>query len=179
MRKDNEMQEVIGSFDDLRNKYIAIGGKYAVEHEAHFSKEELYVSEDYKHFYGKHYGLYGCFTVMTQHTYGTADELLFILGVMSTHKDDMEHDTHEFYKELTKARQHAYALAEKDVLHEMKRIGAIEGLEVMADTYREAYDKYFDPGHKILDNNYFYHFKIGKALLHECEIVSGILVNDM
>lgn len=165
--------------DDLRNKYIAIGGRYAVEHEAKFKKETLYVSEDYIHFTGKHYGLYECFTVMTQHTYGTPDELFFILGVMSTHKDDMEHDTHEFYKELTKARQHAYALAEKDTLNEMKRIGAIEGVEVIADTHRESYDKYFDHVCKILANNYFYHFRIGKALLHECEIVSGILVNDM
>lgn len=173
------MQKIFDNVDELRNKYIAIGGKYAVEHEAHFSKEELYVSEDYKHFYGKHYGLYGCFTVMTQHTYGTADELLFILGVMSTHKYDMEHNTHEFYKTMTDARKKAYEMAEKDTLNEMKRIGALEGVEVIADTKDEAYKKYYNDGCKFMASNYFYYYRIGKALLHECEIVSGILVKEV
>lgn len=174
-----EMQEVYENFDALRDKYIAIGGRYAVEHEAKFEKETLYVSEDNIHFYSKHYGLYECFTVMTQHTYGTPDELLFVLGVMSTHKDDMEHDTHEFYKSLTDTRMKAYELAEKDALNEMKRIGALEGIEVAAETYREAYDKYFDHGGKILANNYFYHYRLGKALLHECEIISGVLAIEV
>lgn len=172
------MENVIKCLDDLRDKYIAIGGKYAVEHEAKFEKERLYVSEDYKNYTGKHYGLYGCFTVLTQHTYGTTDELLFILGVMSTHKSYMDTGIHEFYKSLTDARQKAYALAEDDTLNEMKRIGALEGIEVLAKTHREAYDRYFSFGPKIFAGNYFYHYRIGKALLHECEIVSGILSID-
>lgn len=160
-----------------RDYYIRLGGIYAVENEASFEKVELYVGGNGRNFYGKHFGLYKCFTVMTQHTYGTKEELLFILGVMSTHKNDMETDTHEFYKSWNDARNEAYKLAEEDTLKEMKRIGLLEGIYVQADTYRDAYDKYFNHGSKFLTGNYFYWYKIGKALFHECEIISGIRNN--
>lgn len=163
----------------MRSRYIMLGGLYSVENEARFEKVYLHVSNDGRCFSGKHYGLYGCFTVMTQHTYGTKDELLFILGVMSTHKDNMETDTHEFYKSWNDVREISYMLAAEDTLDEMKRIGELEGINVEAETYREAYDKYFDneTNHtsKFLAGNYFYWYRIGKALLHECEIVSGIM----
>lgn len=160
----------------VREKYIALGGIAAVEHGAHFKKEKMYVAEDCKHYEGKFYGMYGCFTVMTQHTYGTKEDLLFILGVMSTHKDEMETDTHEFYKTMTNAREKAYELAECETLEEMKRIGKLEGLEVVASTYQQAYDMYFNHGNKFIGDNYFYYFRMGRVLLHECEsIVEDII----
>ena len=118
----------------IREKYIALGGVAAVEHGANFKKETMYVADDGIHFGGKFYGMYGCFTVMTQHTYGTKEDLLFILGVMSSHNDKMETDTHEFYKSMTEIRKKAYLLAESDTLEEMKRIGKIEGIEVVVGT---------------------------------------------
>lgn len=160
---------------EIREKYIKLGGIAAVEHKASFEKEELHVAykEDEKgiYFHGKHYGMYGCFTVMTQWTYGTKEDLLFVLGVMSNHKDDMETDTHEFYKSMTEAREKAYAMAERDTLEEMKRIGKLEGIEVIADNQREAYDKYFNHSNKFMGDNYFYHFRLGKELFHECELM--------
>lgn len=156
-----------------REKYIALGGIAAVENKATFEKEELHVAEKETEegifFGGKHYGLYGCFTVMTQWAYGTKEDLLFILGVMSTHNDEMETNTHESYKTMTETREKAYRLAELDTLEEMKRIGKIEGIEVVAESEREAYEKYFNHSNKFMGDNYFYHFRLGKALLHECE----------
>lgn len=164
--------------ESIRDKYIKLGGIAAVEHGATFEKENLHVAEketkDGIYFYEKHYGLYGCFTVMTQWTYGTKEDLLFILGVMSFHNDKMETDTHEFYKSMTETKENAYKLAESDTLEEMKRIGEIEGIEVIAETEKEAYEKYFNNSNKFMGNNYFYHFRMGKILLHECEaIVDG------
>lgn len=153
----------------IREKYIALGGVAAVEHGANFKKETMYVADDGIHFGGKFYGMYGCFTVMTQHTYGTKEDLLFILGVMSNHKEEMETDTHEFYKAMTETRKNAYELAAEETLEEMKRIGKLEGVEVVAENHDEAYDKYFNHGGKMMAHNYFYHFRMGKALLHECE----------
>lgn len=157
----------------IREKYIALGGLAAVEHKARFEQETMYVAEDCKHYGGKFYGMYSCFTVMTQHTYGTKEDLLFVLGVMSSHKDEMETDTHEFYKSMTETRENAYELAEQETLEEMKRIGKLEGVEVIAKNHNEAYDKYFDHGGKMMAHNYFYHFRMGKVLLHECEAVVG------
>ena len=153
----------------IREKYIALGGLAAVEHGASFEEETMYVAEDCKHYEGKFYGMYSCFTVMTQHTYGTKEDLLFILGVMSAHKEEMETDTHEFYKEDTEVRKKAYLLAEQETLEEMKRIGKLEGVEVVATTERQAYDMYFNHGCKMMGGNYFYYFRLGKVLLHECE----------
>lgn len=162
--------------EELRQKYIKIGGIAAVKNKATFEKEELHVAykENDKQifFKGKHYGLYGCFTVMTQWTYGTKEDLLFVLGVMSTHKDDIETDTHEFYKSMTETREKAYKLAEIDTLEEMKRIGKIGGIDVVADSESEAYDKYFNHSDKFMGDNYFYHFRIGRALFHECEEIA-------
>lgn len=161
--------------ESIRDKYIKLGGIAAVEHNVTFEKEELYVAEretnEEIHFCGKHYGLYGCFTVMTQWTYGTKEDLFFVLGVMSAHEDEIETDTHEFYKSMIETREDAYILAERDTLEEMKRIGKIEGIEVVAETEREAYDKYFNHSDKFMDNNYFYHFRIGRVLFHECEAI--------
>lgn len=154
-----------------REDYIKIGGTSAIENKASFEKICLYVSNDGKHYNGKHYGLYGCFTVMTQHTYGTKEELLFILGVMSTHGDKMETDTHAFYKKMTDIREKAYAMAEVDTLEEMKRIGKLEGVEVEAENQREAYDKYFSDTDKFMGDNYFYWYRMGKALYRECELI--------
>lgn len=153
----------------VREKYMALGGIAAVEHCASFKEVEMYVAEDCKHYESKFYGMYECFTTMTQHTYGTKEDLLFILGVMSTHKDEMETNTHEFYKTMTDAREKAYELAEKETLEEMKRIGKLEGEEVKADTVDQAYNMYFNHGDKFIGYNYFYYFRLGKALLHECE----------
>lgn len=159
--------------EELKQKYIKIGGISAVENKADFEKEELHVAcreTDKEIFFDcKHYGLYGCFTVMTQWTYGTKEDLLFVLGVMSTHKSDMQTNTHEFYKEMTKAREDAYRLAEIDTLEEMKRIGKIEGIDVEAESENEAYEKYFNNSDKFMVDNYFYHFKIGRVLFRECE----------
>lgn len=162
--------------NNSKDKYIVIGSKIAIESEAKFEKEKIYASDDGIHFCPKHFGLYKCFTVMTQHTYGTPEELLFILGVMSKHKDEMETNTHEFYKTLTDKREMAYAMSEEDTLKEMKRIGSIYGVEVDSETYREAYEKYFNHTKNFMGDNYFYHYRIGKALLHECEIVSGVVL---
>lgn len=163
-------------YKELKQKYIKIGGIAAVENKADFEKEELHVAyreTDKEIFFDrKHYGLYGCFTVMTQWTYGTKEDLLFVLGVMSTHKSDMQTNTHEFYKEITKTRENAYKLAEIDTLEEMKRIGKIEGIDVVAESENEACEKYFNNSNKFTENNYFYHFKIGRVLFRECEEIA-------
>lgn len=153
----------------IREKYIALGGLAAVERSASFKEVTMYVAEDLRHYEGKFYGMYQCFTTMTQHTYGTKEDLLFVLGVMSTHKDEMETGTHEFYKTMTETREKAYKLAEQETLEEMKRIGKLEGVEVKANTTDQAYDMYFNHGCKMMGDNYFYNFRLGKALLHECE----------
>ncbi|MEY8352526.1 hypothetical protein AALB39_04125 [Lachnospiraceae bacterium 54-53] len=156
---------------EVYEKYKALGAATLIDEEASFEKVYLNTSKEGVLYKPVHYGLYSCFTVMTQHTYGTRDELLFILGVMSSHRNNMETDTHEFYKEPTNNRISAIEMALIDELNEMKRIGKITGINVTADTAEEAYNKYFDHSSQFLTGNYFYWYRIGKLLFHECELV--------
>lgn len=156
---------------EVFEKYKIKGATALIDNEASFEKVYLYTNKGNRIYKPVHYGLYGCFTVMTQHTYGTKEELLFILGVMSSHRNEMETDTHEFYKKPTHNRKSAIDMAIEDELNEMKRIGKIVGIEVVADTTNEAYKKYFDHSAQFDTGNYFYWYRIGKLLFHECELI--------
>lgn len=156
---------------EVFEKYKAIGATALIDGEASFKKVYLYTSKGDRIYRPVHYGLYECFTVMTQHTYGTKEELLFILGVVSSHRNEMETDTNEFYKKPTLNRKSAIDMALEDELNEMKRIGEIVEIEVVADTANEAYKKYFDHSTQFNAANYFYWYRIGKLLFHECELI--------
>lgn len=157
---------------EVFEKYKIIGATALIDKEASFEKVYLYTSNGDRTYKPIHYGLYRCFTVMTQHTYGTKEELLFILGVMSSHRNEMETDTHEFYKKQTQNRKRAIDMALIDELNEMKRIGKIVGIDVVADTANEAYKKYFDHSNQFDTGNYFYWYRIGRLLFHECELIA-------
>lgn len=154
---------------EIFEKYKTIGVKAAIECEAKFEKEYLYTKNNFNEYEPVHYGLYICFTVMTQHTYGTPDELLFILGVMFAHNADIEPYTHEFYKEGTDNYIKAMTMAVQDELIEMKRIGEINGIIIDSENPSEAYDKYFNRD-KFIASNYFYYYRIGRYMFHECEL---------
>lgn len=159
---------------EVFEKYKTIGATALIDGEASFEKVYLYTSNGDRTYKPVHYGLYNCFTVMTQNTYGSKEELLFILGVMASHRNEMETGTHEFYKNLTSNRKRAITMALEDELNEMKRIGKIVGIEVVADTANEAYKKYFDHSTQFNTGNYFYWYRIGKLLFHECELIVGL-----
>ena len=161
---------------EIFDKYKALGSIAAIELCAKFDKINLYVSV-YKNneecYEPAHYGLYSCFTNMTQWVYGTPDELLFILGVMSTHKDIIENGIYEFYKKDADDYAKAIELAFVDVLKEMKRIGHLNYINIAAETSEEAYAKYFTRSYNKFEEaaNYFYFYKAGRVTFHKCEII--------
>lgn len=118
-------------------KYIKKGSYFAVKSEAVFRKLYLSVNDGTGRYRMKHYGIYECFTEETQHIYGTEEELLFILGVVSELKEELNFNI-------------SAELIEKEILNEMIKIAKQEEMEIEAENSETAYDKYFNHSEKLL-----------------------------
>lgn len=144
-----------------KEKYIKKGAYFAVKNEASFKKVYLHVNDGTGMYHPKHYGLYECFTVETQHIYGTEEELLFMLGVVSDLKEELIFDIDS-------------DLIENEVLEEMVKIAKREGIDIQEKSSDKAYDDYYNHSEKFDAGNYFYFFKMGKIYLKSCEKYIGL-----
>jgi hypothetical protein len=151
------------TFDDI----IKIGSKEVIRQKAKFKEVDLYCwngkyglttigNETYKTkpYEGVFFGLYQMFTEETQHTYGTEDDLLFILGAIKLVIDNKVSDHNLPPKEV-------YEQGISDTVSYMKRIANQYNVTIINDDYNKVYDEiekseWFNPC------NYFSWYRNGR-----------------
>lgn len=130
-----------------------IGIEVAGERNIKFKEQDLYYAEDCKTYVPEFHGLYGMFTEETQHTYGSKDELYFILGARKILKD------HNI--KISLPAFNAQVLLD-DVKSYMKNIAESKGIKVTGDGFDDL-DTIFDKSGNFDIGNYFWYYRNGKC----------------
>lgn len=137
------------SIDDI----IKIGSKEAIRKEADFEELELYCSIDGITYEPKHFGIYQMFTEESQHTYGTEDELLFMLGALKILKK------HNIKEQLSNEK--VYEIGMTDTINNMKDIANQYGINLESNNFDMIYDE-LEQSKKFSVDNYYSDYRNGK-----------------
>lgn len=132
---------------------INIGARESIKQEADFNEVGIYYSNDGRLYKPEFIDLYEMFTIETQHTYGSEDDLLFILGAVKILKDN--HIKPSF------PTDEVYSEGLKDTITYMKKIGKLKDIEVNSNDFNDLY-KELEVSGKFNIGNYFSWYRNGR-----------------